>query len=122
MAASGSAISHVDEDQSVIKGEDRIIHIDVTDANNARVNMTGYTLTWRLEDITGANAITKGTGGSGIALSSSLGDATLDRAIITLAAGDTSSLAAGRCSHYLRRTDSGQNRVLARGEFHLLDI
>lgn len=122
MAATGSVISDVDLDQSVIWGEDRQIYIDCVNQAGARLNMSGYSLTWILENTDGTVGITKVTP-TAINIVSSLADATLDRAIVDIDAADWATvLTRGRLSHYLRRVTAGSNHVLSRGEFHLLDI
>lgn len=129
--ASGALTADVEASEMVIIGEDRDVLIDVTapDENGVeqRLDMTGYTLEWRLsQSVLGSRDvfIEKATG-DGITLESSADppDATLDRAKIALSSGpsggDWNEARPGVASHYLRRTNVGQVHVLARGQFVL---
>lgn len=100
-------------------GEDKTIDIDVnqTDGTTAQ-NMTGWALTWELLDQAGGTVLlTKTTALGEIAIGD--GDATGDRASVTIDAADTAvaSLPDGPGDYYhaLRRTESGSGALLAYG-------
>ena len=117
----GAVKSDITIDMAWFKGEDRIINIDVNQSDGSTAqDMTGWNLTWELKlkasDLAAAAKITK-TVGSGITIDD--GDGTNDRAAIVLDDDDTETLDPGIYYHQLRRTDAGNEIVLAYGEAHL---
>lgn len=102
-------------------GEDRVLHIDVLDANGLPQDMSGWSLDWELVDPgAGTAQITKTTGGGGITIGAGAG--TNDRAIVVVDEADTQALAAtllAQYRHHLRRTDPGNQLVLAAGSVEI---
>ncbi len=81
--------------------------------------MTGWALTWELQDSPADSPHFSKTVGSGISIGN--GSGTDDRATITVADTDTESLEPGLYYHQLRRTDAGSERVLSFGTVVLLE-
>lgn len=121
--ASGGVRANITADDHVVIGEDRTINIDVNQSDGTTAQtMTGWALTWELLDRPkGTVLVSKTTGAGTITIGN--GDGTDDRAAITLADGDTESgtisTGAGNYWHVLRRTDAGNEAVIAYGRFVL---
>ena len=104
---------------NIFTGEDKTITFDVTQADGTTPQvMTGWALTWELKaSVTGAVQISKTTTAGTIALSNKFG--TNDRATVTIADGDTETVGGGAYYHHLRRTDAGNEQILAYGDVTL---
>ena len=102
-------------------GEDKTINVDVDQSDGSTPQtMTGWALTWELKDsATGVVRVTKTTSGGGVTISN--GGGTDDRASVAVLDTDTEALAPGTFFHQLRRTDAGNEVVLAFGNAVLKD-
>ena len=101
-------------------GEDRKIKLKIDQADETTPQtMTGFGLTWELKDSpTGTVLISKTTGAGEIVIEN--GDGTDDQATVTILGADTVGLTPGGILyHHLRRTDEGNEVVLAFGDAHL---
>lgn len=101
----------VSASDQVFVGEDKTLRIPVTDNTGVVVNITGWTLQWKLEDSQGGNVLLTKAG--------AVSDGPNGIATVTVAAADWSALAGGNYWHALSRTDSGFNGVIADGPFLL---
>lgn len=106
---------HIDEDDALFIGEDKNLVCTIYQADQrTRQDVSGWALSWRLKaslaDADGAALLTKTTS-SGIALTTP----TSGVVTISIADTDTDGLAAGRHYHELKRTDAGNETVLAHG-------
>jgi hypothetical protein len=113
---------------------DRILRYSVYQpAPNAAVpqDVTGWSLAWVLRAVGGAALITKTTGGGGITITGVYDtdpDVNTQRVDVQLQASDTYNdeavpaiaIAPGTYIYALKRTDAGQEDVLAWGTFDLL--
>jgi hypothetical protein len=93
--------------ENLFLGEDRTLQFTVTDAAGVVVNITGWTLQWKLEASQGGTALVTKTG--------TVTDGPNGVCTVTLAAADTVGLTAGPKWHVLARTDSGNASVLSYG-------
>lgn len=113
----GAKEANITAAEAWFKGEDRTINIDVDQADGTTPqNMTGWALTWELMSAnSGPAVLTKTTALGGIAITN--GDGTNDRAAVTILDTDTepTTLPAGVYYYRLRRTDAGNETVLAYG-------
>lgn len=92
-------------------GEDKTLQWTIDDSTGAVVNITGWTIQFKLFDSEGgAVQVTK---------SASLSAPTGGVCTVALAAADTSGLTAGTHWYTLTRTNAGSNTVLAYGDFEL---
>lgn len=98
-------------------GEDRVLRFTVVDADGVAVNITGWALEWVLRVVPASTAasLTKTTGGGGITITSGAGGI----CEVAIADADTINLGEDRYFYTLRRSDSGNEVVLAFGEFWL---
>lgn len=94
------------------RGEDKQIKIAIVDADDAPLDISGFTLRWTLETDAGVDVIEKTTG-NGITVEN--GSGTNDRAVIAIDAADTESLDPATYRHALWRTDSPAAQVLSEG-------
>jgi hypothetical protein len=94
------------------------------DANQAvPEDVTGWTLSWVLSEVGGVALVSKATG-SGISITGVYNvDPTLNtqRVDVLLEDTDTVALARGTYIYKLKRTDPGEETVLAFGTFELLE-
>jgi hypothetical protein len=101
----------VKQSDHVFAGEDKSLRFTIYDSAGAVANITGWTLSWKLETQQGGSVqVTK---------SGTVTDGPNGIATVTLLAADTSALAGGTYFHHLDRTDSGFNGVLSAGTFVL---
>src|SRR3989304_5078912 len=102
------------------KGEDKTLVFDVVDSAGAAQTMTGWALEFvlRRSAASATAVLTKTTGAAQITISN--GDATDDRATVTITDDDTVDLVAGTYEYALRRTDSGNEQGRAFGTLELL--
>lgn len=90
-------------------GEDQNIDWDIRDPSGAQVDVTGWSVQFRMASTQGgASVLTKST--------TQILDARVRAAI---AAADTTGLTAGKYWYALSRIDAGSNQVLAFGDAHL---
>jgi len=96
-------------------GEDKQIYWNIVDSAGVAQNMTGWELSFTLRRAQNS------AGPAVLELTPTVvnGDATGDRALLTLAANDTKGLAAGTYAYSVARVDSGYQAVLAFGAFVL---
>ena len=95
----------------VFTGEAKTLRFTISDAAGAVANITGWTLSWKLEPAQGqAASVTK---------SGTITDGPNGIATVALTASDTAALAGGTYFHHLDRTDSGNESVLSAGTFAL---
>lgn len=100
-------------------GEDKQLVFDVVDSAGAAQTMTGWALEWVLRRTAASTTavLTKNTSGGTVAISN--GSGTDDRATVTITDDDTVDLVAGDYEYALRRTDSGNEQILAYGTLTL---
>ena len=114
----GAKEARIAESEHWMIGEDRTIRIDVVQSDDVTPQtMTGWALTWELLDRRGGTVLLTKTTASGIAIGNGAG--TNDRATITVADTDIegiTGIAPGTFYHVLRRTDAGNEAVLAFGD------
>ena len=102
------------------KGEKKTLHFDITDVNDAALDVSGFALKWVLEDpYSPTDVLEKTSGGSGITVIDGAG--TKDRVVVVIDAADTSGLTAQSYKHALWRTDSGNEALLSEGIAELQD-
>lgn len=86
----------------IFVGEDLTLAFTVTGESD----ITGWTISFAV------GSVTKTSGGGGITMLTNV-------ATVTLGAADTTALGPGAAAYRLRRTDSGNNTVLAYGQVSL---
>jgi hypothetical protein len=96
---------------NVFTGEAKSLRFTITDSAGVVANISGWTLSWKLEPAQGQAASVTKTG--------AITDGPNGVATVTLAASDTAALAGGTYFHHLDRTDSGFESVLSAGTFAL---
>jgi hypothetical protein len=107
---------NIDDDDDFFLGEDKILGPFTVYQQNKRTpqNITGWSISWMLkrdlDDLDVAAALTKTTA-AGITLTTP----TSGILNITIADTDTDALEPGRYYHEVKRTDAGQETVLAIG-------
>ena len=112
--------SNITVDDHWFKGADQQFRFTIVDSAGNAQTMTGWALEWvvrRLSPATATAVLTKNTSGGTIVISS--GSGTDDRATVTVTDDDTLNLPAGTYYHALRRTDAGNEQVLAFGTAEL---
>lgn len=101
------------------QGAVRSHRIDVLTSAGAAQTMTGWALAYIWRDRNGASKLSKTTS-SGITIGN--GSGTDDRATVSIAQADTLTLAPGKYSWALWRTDSTNDDVLAEGTLILAAV
>jgi hypothetical protein len=104
-----SASSPITIKDAWFTGEDQNIDWDIRDPSGAQVDITGWTIQFRMATAQGGTSVLTKSG-------SQILDA---RTRIAVDAVDTSGLVAGKYWYALSRTDAGVNQVLAYGDAHL---
>ena len=95
------------------KGEAKSLVFTIVDSTGAAVNITGWTIQFRMADVLEGTAdLTK---------TASLTTPASGICTVAIAAGDTSGLSADDWYYTLDRTNSGSEAVLAYGTITLLD-
>ena len=112
--------SPITRDKRWFKGSRALLEIDVVDADGNTVDVSGYAMRWVLEaPPSSTDVLSKVYPGDDISVGN--GSGTNDRVTVTIAAADTSGLAADTYRYALWRTDSGSEQLLAEGDAVLLD-
>ena len=107
-------------DDRWFKAEKKSIQIDIVDADDNSVDVSGYALRWVLEAPPSAtDVLSKVFPGDDISVGNGAG--TNDRVTVTINAADTSGLAAETYHHALWRTDTDDEQLLAEGDAVLRD-
>lgn len=113
-------------DDNFFLNEDKTLTFGaVLDSDGAGVNISGWALSWMLKRLitdSDSDAVITKTTSSGIAITGSYNStlaSNTQRAVVTIADTDTSSLSAGIYHHELKRTDAGLETVLSFGTARL---
>ena len=107
-------------DDHWFKGADQQFRFTIVDSSGNAQTMTGWALEWvlrRLSPSSSTAVLTKNTSGGTIVISS--GSGTDDRATVTVTDDDTLNIPAGTYHYAIRRTDAGNEQVLAFGTAEL---
>lgn len=104
-----STLSPIKVIDAWFKAEDQDIDWDIRDPSGDPVDITGWTIQFRMATAQGGTSV----------LTKSASQILDARCRITVASADTTSLAAAKYWYALSRTDSGVNQVLAYGDAHL---
>lgn len=106
------------DDARVFVGEDKTISLEVLDADDIPVNITGFTLLLdvRLTDTAAAPALLS-ISGSVSGTYSATRSANTQRASFTLTDTQTGTLSARQYRYSIKRTDDGSETVIAVGPF-----
>ncbi len=112
---------NITADDHFFAGEDKTLVFDIVDSAGAAQTMTGWALecVFRRSAAASAVAFTTPTTGLGT-ITIGNGTGTDDRATVTVSDDLTVNLVTGTYEYALRRTDAGNEQVLAYGTLELL--
>lgn len=108
-----SVEANITEEARFFTGEDKSLVFTVRDGNGRLMNITGWSLEWKLATALAGEPI--------LILTGSITDGPIGRCKVIVPAGDTTDLLPGTYFYDLRRVDLGSYAELAYGTLELLD-